>query len=95
MELIKESINKFFVTLEAKRKDLTKEDPQYVLKKILTKEELKHLKFNYFYNGVLGLNIDSSPWLYQMNLKKEEILSKLRDQSKQIKDIKFNLGEVK
>jgi len=95
MESIKESINKFFVALEAKRKEVSKEDPQSILKKILTREESNHAKFSYFYNGVLGVNVDSSPRLYQMNLKKEEILNKLRKELKQIKDIKFNLGEVK
>lgn len=69
--------------------------PEDFLKKILTKRESKHIKVNYFRKGVLGINVDSSSWLYQLSLGKEDLLLKLTTRFKEVKDIRFRLGEVK
>jgi hypothetical protein len=72
----------------------TDEDPREWLKKILTKQELKHIKFKYFRAGALGLTVDSSTWHYNLNLKKARLVEGLRDYCKEVKDLRFTIGEV-
>ena len=69
--------------------------PHELLKKVLTKKELGHIKFNYFKKGVLNINVDSSTWLYHLTLQKQRILSRLISESAKIKDIRFRIGEIK
>ena len=71
------------------------DNPEELLKKALTKKELRHIKFNYFKKGILGVSVDSSSWLYNMTLQKEKLLIKLNRDSTAVKDIIFRLGEVK
>jgi hypothetical protein len=70
-------------------------DPQPWLKKILTKKEIEHIKFRYLRNGVLGVAVDSSAWLYHLSLKERALVEKLRPTIRGIKAIKFRLGKVK
>lgn len=65
------------------------------LKKILTKQEAKHIKFNYSKGGVISVNVDSSSWLYNFNLKKEYILGALKKECAGLKSIRFRIGEIK
>ena len=58
--------------------------------KSLAKGARKHVKCSSVRQGVLVVNVDSSAWLYQLNLKKEEILKNM-----DLKDIRFRIGEVK
>jgi len=69
-------------------------DPEQWLKKILTKKELAHIKFNYFKKGVLGLSVDSSSLLYSLSLKKEELIGKLKQEERGVKDIRLRIGVV-
>lgn len=64
------------------------------LKKTLTKKELNHVKFSYFRRGVLGIIVDSSSWLYYLNLHKQRLLTRLCKKFDKIKDIRFVLGEI-
>ena len=45
----------------------------------------------------LVVNVDGSAWLYELTLKKKEVLKKLsgRLKDKDIKEIRFRIGEVK
>lgn len=96
MEAIKETVNNLMQTWEAKKKkSAALGDPEVLLKKALTKKELAHIRFKYFKKGILGINADSSVWLYQLSLKKEDLLAKLNKRSKMIKDIRLTLGERK
>lgn len=92
MESIKDTLKNVMEGLKAKQND---DDPQVLLKKILTKKELAHIKFNYFRKGILGLSVDSSSWLYKLNLEKEDILQGLNRENKAVKDIRLRIGEVK
>jgi len=80
--------------LSLKKHGLSENDnPEVLLKKALTKKELRHIKFHYFRKGMLGIKVDSSVWLYSMNLKKEKLISKLNSASTLgVKDIRFVLG---
>jgi hypothetical protein len=70
------------------------DDPEAVLKKILSKKDLGHVKFRYLRRGILGIAVDSSTRLYQMNLQKPHLLAKLGKKSPGIKDIRLYLGEI-
>lgn len=70
------------------------DDPQALLKRALSKKELKHIKFSYFKKGILGVNVDSSAWLYSLTLQKEDLLARLNKGSSTIKDIRFRIGEI-
>jgi hypothetical protein len=96
MEAIKDTVQSIMQGLASKRtrKD-TDGDPEALLKKLLTKKELEHIKFNYFKKGMLSVNVDSSAWLYSLTLKKEELLGALKKNSPNIKDIRFRIGETK
>jgi len=78
-----------------KKSGISADEPQEWLKKVLTKKELGHIKFNYFRKGLLSLNVDSSSWLYSLNLQKESLLEKLKKCSSEIKEIRLRIGEVK
>jgi hypothetical protein len=69
-------------------------DPEQWLKKTLTKKELAHIKFNYFKKGVLGLSVDSSSLLYQLSLKKPELVKALQKEEAGIKDIRLRIGAI-
>ncbi len=81
--------------LAGKKKRLPADSPERLLKKILTKKELRHAWFNYFKKGILYISVDSSSWLYQLNLEKQGLLDKLSQKRAAIKDIRFSLGDLR
>lgn len=95
MEGIKDTVFSVIKALDDKRRGQAGLGPEEILKKVLTKKELGHIKVNYFKKGVVYVNVDSSSWLYQMNLHKERVLAKVKKDSAGIKDIRFRLGELK
>ena len=61
-----------------------------LFRKSLTISERRHAQCIALRSGVLTVNVDSSVWLYQLSLKKEDFLKKLS-----LKNIRFRIGEVK
>jgi len=94
MEAIKDTVLNVMQRLKTKKTGICDDDPRALLKKVLTKKELAHIKFNYFRKGILGLYVDSSSWLYSFSLKKEGLLLGLNKKSSAIKDIRFRIGEI-
>lgn len=92
MESIKDTIQNVMLGLKSKRASPGEMGPEEILKKALTKKELRHIKFNYFKKGVLGVRVDSSTWLYQFSMKKEDLLGRLKGHLSGIKDIRLRLG---
>jgi len=47
--------------------------------------------------GRLAINVDDSGWLYDLTLKKKELLKKIEEKlkNKNIKEIRFRIGDVK
>lgn len=82
-------------TWEKKVRTNTDDDPEFLLKKYLTKKELRHIKFRSLRKGTLRLDVDSSSWLYYFNLRKEAFLADLRKQSSCIKDVRLYIGETR
>jgi len=95
MEQIKDTLQTIFKDLSGKKTKTPEDNPEGWLKKILTKRELGHIKFYYFKKGILGLKVDSSAWMYNFNLKKETLITQLQQYSKEIKDIRFKVGDMK
>jgi hypothetical protein len=95
MEKLAGAIEGVIRDLTAKKTSGSVDDPAQWLKKALTKKELGHIKFHYFRKGVYGVLIDSSVWMYSLNLKKESILNKIKEASPAVKELRFSLGETK
>ncbi len=95
MEKIKDTIEVVIRDLLTKKSGLNNDTPEDWLRKVLTKKELGHIKFHYFRKGILGLMTDSSVWLYSLNLKKEALLSKLKNCSAEVKEIRLSIGDLK
>ena len=58
----------------------------------------KHAAPASFRNGVLIVNVDSSGWLYDLTIRKGEILEKMCERLKaarKIKQLRFRIGDVK
>jgi predicted nucleic acid-binding Zn ribbon protein len=94
MEAIRETVKSLIEGLKKKQK-VSRSGPEVALKKALTKKELPHIKFSYFRRGVLVVSVDSSSWLYNMNLQKEKLLAKMNKGNNSVKDIRFKLGEFR
>ncbi len=95
MELIKDTVKSVIQSLVEKKSTGGAFDPEAGLKKSLTKKEIRHIKISHFSKGVLTLHVDSSAWLYHFNLSKVELLQKLCRDAKDVKEIRFYLGEIK
>lgn len=61
------------------------------------KRASRHTKPTSLKKARLVVNVDGSSWLYELTLKKKEILKKLEGKLKgrPIKDIRFRIGEVR
>lgn len=92
MEAIKNTVDAVMHTLKTGKGAGVGPAIEDALKKSLTKKEIRHIKFNYFKRGTLSISVDSSGWLYQLSLKKEDLLAGLRRDLKDIKNIRFRLG---
>jgi hypothetical protein len=94
MELLKNTLEVVMRQLGDKKSVFQDAGPQQWLKKALTKKELGHIRVKYFSKGILGLNVDSSAWLYVLSLKKEELVKELKKDNPALKNINFRIGEI-
>jgi len=92
VEAIKDIVGDVIGKLQAKKS--AKDAPELLLKEALLKKESAHANFRYLRKGILGVTVDSSGWLYHLNLQKAGLLAKLGKKSKAIKDIRFYIGEI-
>lgn len=92
MEQIKDTVWHLLEEMEKKKTFPATDEPQELLKKVLAKKAMRHVKLYNFRKGVLTVKVDSSVWLYYLNLQKEELLERLSKENNQIKDIRFSLG---
>ena len=95
MERIRETLEGVMRSLEAKKKGAPGQDPEANLKKLLTKKERGHIKFDYFNKGVVNINVDSSSWLFHLNLRREKLAEQLHKKVPAAKGIRFRLGVIK
>ena len=94
MEPLKNTLDALMRSLANQQEGVQGAGPEQWLKKVLTKKELQHIKVKYFHKGTLGLNVDSSTWLYVLSLKKEELLRGLKKENPQLKNLSLRIGEL-
>ena len=94
MEPLKNTLAALMSGLSSKKAGFLGAGPEQWLKNTLTKKELQHIKVKYFHKGTLGLNVDSSTWLYVLSLKKEELLRGLKKENPQLKNLSLRIGEL-
>jgi hypothetical protein len=80
MEHIRVTTEKLIKDWQSKRDVRQERDIWDGLKKNLTKQEQKHIKHYSLRNSRVILSIDSSVWLYTINLKKEQLLKGLNQE---------------
>ncbi len=95
MERIKDTLAGLMFSLEAKKRGVAGQCPEENLKKLLTKRELNHIKFEYFSKGIVGISADSSAWLYHLNLRKEKLAAGLKKSIPTVKGVRLRLGVYK
>lgn len=93
MEHIKNTIEELISSLQKQRENFTIEKLEEIFSKTFTEKELPHIKYAYFSKGILGIRVDSSNWMYHFNIQKKRLLTRLEQDVKDIKDIKFYIGD--
>lgn len=80
-----------------KKEIITEEELARVWNLAVGKKASAHTRPVSLRNAVLGVNVNGSSWLYELTLKKKEILKKLdkKIKRKKLKDIRFRIGEVR
>jgi len=95
MEHIQPILQQVINNLKAKTQ-INKDDIQQIWTKANPKKISQNTLAKILKNGVLYVNVKNSCWKYELTIKKESILANLNKYfSKEIKDIKFRIGEVK
>ncbi len=91
MERLGSAIQKVLGSLRGQQR-AAEEEVAGVLKKCLTKKELRHIKIKYFRDGVLGLTVDSAAFLYEMRLRAGELKERYAREAPAVKDIRISVG---
>ena len=65
-----------------------------VWQKIVGEKGTKHARVSGLKDGTLMVLVDSSAWLFQLNLKRKNILEQLQKEKLEIQKIIFKIGKV-
>ena len=93
MEKIKETIYRVMHELDNRQKNPQTDAIAAWLKKALSAKERKHISSCAEYKGILRFKVDSSSWIYYLNLKREALLSGIRQSLPRIREIRFSVSE--
>lgn len=93
MDEVKDVIKDVLHSLFEKQKNLNFHKTNEVWEKIIGPKASKHTQIVYLTKDKIRVNVDSSAWLYDLNLKKERIQKELNKRLK-IHDVRFRLGSV-
>jgi predicted nucleic acid-binding Zn ribbon protein len=93
MDNIKDIVNDVIGKI-SKEKPGAGDKLQRIWHNLLGKKELQHTNLVGVKDGQLSVYVDSSAWLYQMNIRKHKILERLQEEIPDIKGIRFKLGKV-
>jgi hypothetical protein len=61
---------------------------------IVGEDGKKHTRVSGVKDGILKIDVDSPAWLYQMNMKRKNIMDQLIKEKMEIKKIIFKIGNV-
>ena len=95
MDDIKDTIVLVLQDLKTRKDKAAATDPAQHFNKIFSKKELSHIEPAYFRKGILAVTVDSATWLYHLSLRKQELLRSMAELSREVKDIRFVIGEIK
>jgi len=94
MEQIKDIVSEVIAAMAAGRPTV-----QNKIRKIWGKafdpKTLKHTAIVGLQKGKLIVHVDSPAWLFQMSLKKRDVLEKLKAEIPELSHIHFKIGKVK
>lgn len=93
MESIKDILPQVFEQL-TERIPQTQTKIQRIWQNVIDAKMAQHSVLLDFTDGILTVAVDSSSWLYQMNLNKRKILTQLQDEIPQMQNIQFKIGKV-
>ena len=94
MDDIKTTIFAVLKELETRKCQAAATDPAQHFSKVFDKKELRHIKPAYFRKGILAITVDSATWMYHLSMRKQEVLRRLVELSKEVKDVRFVIGEI-
>lgn len=94
MDAIKDIIPQVIEQL-SQRKPEDQNKIQRIWRNVIDAKMAQHCLLANFFDGILTVVVDSSSWLYQMNLNRKKILDELREEMPEIKNIQFKIGKVK
>ncbi len=92
MESIRDIIPQVIENLSGKRPNSARNIHE--VWKIVVKEGAQHSTVIDFKKGILRINVDSSAWLYQLNLQKAAFLKSLKNEIPEIADIIYKVGKI-
>ena len=93
MEKIQETVLRVIRELDGKHKNPQADEIGAWLTQALSAKERKHISSYAEHKGILRLRVDSSSWIYYLNLKKETLLNSIRQSLPRIKEIRFSVSE--
>lgn len=93
MEALRSIVKNVVADLVKKNKALDFQKAERAWKTVIGPDAWPHTKIVYLTKNKIRVNVDSSAWLYDLNLRKERICGRLR-KSLNIEDVQFRLGRV-
>ena len=93
MDPLKAIVHRVIENLAAKNPE-SQDKIQRVWQTLLDGPAIRHNKIVRLTNGKLIVHVDSSAWLYQMNLNKKKILERLHEEVPEVKEIFFKIGKI-
>ncbi len=93
MDKVKTVLNSVFEGLMKKQKQVDFKKTQQVWEGVVGPRASTHTRIVYLTKEKIRVNVDSSAWLYELNLQKQRIAKELKE-ALNIEDIKFRLGDI-
>lgn len=95
MEQIKSIVKDVIKSILEGKEQNPNGDIESIWIKSVKKRAAQHTKIHFFKNGKLYIHVEDSAWLYELNLKKEDILKRIKKISKnKIKDVRLKIGDI-
>lgn len=94
MEGIKSILSSVLKDMTRQRQGLDFEKAQSAWARAAGPQAVRHTKLVHLTKDKIQVNVDSSAWLYQLNLKKQSI-TKMLSKQLNIKELSFRLGDIR
>lgn len=94
MDRIKDIVHQVIDKI-AEKKTAEHKSIDHIWQNFLGHKELQHTRLVGINEGRLLVVVDSPAWLFQMNIKKQRILARLKEEIPEIQHIHFKIGKIK